>query len=176
MPPTVTPPSVPQIQPTLSANELRRLAEKADGLRSENPKLVDDHGKINVVTEAQAQKDPGQRVLADINTPNTGEGLTAGASIRVVLNGTTYGDKTDLAQADAVFVTQSAIEKFLLPYYLRFKSPGEVGTIKKKLFDDKNVIAGHHLPASTYGTDKTLVVRMNPVTSALETVSIVSMD
>jgi hypothetical protein len=78
-----------------------------------------------------------------------------------MIDGKPYGAGTELDKADAVFTSQSAIEKFVLPYYQRFSTPDQLNEIAKKLFGDRSVAAGHHLPGSSYGTDKIHAVTLD---------------
>src|SRR5258706_10822919 len=132
--------------PVLSANELRYLAEKADGLRTQDLSLIIDGNTVDVV----ATKDVGARkVLLNLKTPSRGPGVPGDAKIEIHWRGKTYGGPDSaLDKADAVFVTQSSIEKFLLPYYMRFKSAAAVQALENSLFNDRNVAAALHIPPS----------------------------
>ena len=134
-------------RPTLSANQLRYLAEKADGIRGELVLVADANGKLDVVRPSDVN---GCTVLANLNTEREGPGVpgTARIQLRGENNQVLGGPGTDIDKADAVFVTQSAVEKFLLPYYMRFKSPREVAEIERKAFEDENVDAIIHFPWS----------------------------
>ena len=46
------------------------------------------------------------------------------------------------------FLSQTAVEKFLLPYYTRFKSPAEIQALENGLFNNAKVIAVFHIPGS----------------------------
>lgn len=136
-------------RPKLSANQLRFLAEKADGMRARPLSLVIDRNIVDVVPTDEVK---GKTVILDLETPSKGPGVTADAKVQVLWNGKTIGPGTKLVEADALFVTQSAIEKFLLPYYMRFKSAAEVQAMENSLFNKKNIIAAIHIPPSiTYG-------------------------
>lgn len=144
----------------LSANALRRLAEKADGLRDKHPVLVvDENEKVDVVTEEEMR--PNLTRLVELDTANDGPGLQFKPTIRLIVNGTEYGKDTELDQADAVFTSQSAVEKFLLPYYLHVRTPEEVSKMAREMFDDEFIISSHHLPGSSYGLDKIKKVKLN---------------
>ena len=131
----------------ITANDLRWLAEKADGLREQHLALVtNDDGKLDVIKRDQLK--PGQPVILDVETPDEGPGIPGDAKIRIEHRGVMYGAGTTLDQADAVFVTQSAVEKFVLPYYMRFKSGAQVQALQNMLFRDPLVICAPHIPPS----------------------------
>ena len=133
--------------PTLNANDLRYLAEKADGIRGELALVADGNGKLDVISQSEVN---GHSVLANLYIPGEGPGVrgTAKIQLRGENNQVYGGPGTDIDNADAVFVTQSAVEKFLLPYYMRFKTPSEVAEIERKAFADKTVDAMIHFPWS----------------------------
>lgn len=130
--------------PTLDSNQLRFLGEKADGYRDETVLLVTDGRTIDVVREADVHN---RQVLAKLQTETRGPGVAGDARARIRWKGRTYGGK-DLDGADALFVSQSAIQKFLLPYYMRFNSGAEVQALENKLFNDRRVAAAFHIPPS----------------------------
>ena len=135
--------------PTLSANQLRYLAEKADGMRAKALALVIDGNAVDVVPADDKEIGRTKTKLLDLNTPTRGDGVAGDAKIEIHWNGKSYGGpNTILNGADAVFVTQSAIEKFLLPYYMRFKSGAQVQALENSLFNNKNVAAAIHIPPS----------------------------
>jgi hypothetical protein len=132
--------------PKLSANELRYLAEKADGMRDQAVSLIVDGDKVDVV----ATKAVGTRKrLLDLATPARGPGIAGDAKTQIFWRGKIYGGpNTELDEADALFVTQSAIEKFLLPYYMRFKSGAQVQALENMLFNNPAAVAALHIPPS----------------------------
>lgn len=134
---------------TLCANELRWLAEKADGLRGQPLFLVEDQKKgLDVVSEEDLN---GRTPLVFIDTKSRGIGIPenpkARAKARIECNGQIYDDQL-LDEADTLFLSQSSVEKFLLPYYMRFKSGAEVQGIENMLFNKAGVIAALHIPPS----------------------------
>ena len=48
---------------------------------------------------------------------------------------------------DAAFTTQSAFEKFVLPYYCRTRSMDELNDMANRFFK-KTVVCAYHLPSS----------------------------
>lgn len=130
----------------VTANQLRWAAEKADGTRETEFALVpDESAGITLVPLDDPRAKQG---IVHVKTPLGGNGgLLGDAKVEV-----TYGDKPiDVFGADALFLTQSAVEKFVLPYYTRFKEPAEIQVLKDKLFDADVVIAAHVPPSETFG-------------------------
>jgi hypothetical protein len=134
---------------TLTANDLRWLAEKADGMRGEPLVLVEDQKKVADIVRQTELK--GRTPLLYIDTESRGPGIPENpedrAKARIMFNGKIHTDDV-LDQADAVFFSQSSVEKFLLPYYMRFRSGAEVQAIENMLFNKKGVIAALHIPPS----------------------------
>lgn len=150
-PGTAIPPrEVPMLVLTdVNANALRRAAEKADGLRGKTLALVvDEKGLPDVIELEEAEKNH-REVLLKLETSNIGQGLPGTAKIRVVNDNQTYGEGTILRTADAVFTSQSAVEKFVLPYYMRFKSADDIKKLQETLFLDEHVFAAAHIPPSS---------------------------
>jgi hypothetical protein len=139
---------MPRLTPPLSANQLRYLAEKADGWRDTPLSIVISDDDV-VDVKPTAKLGPGDKKLFDLATKSRGPGVAGDAKARIFWHGTIHGGPgTDLEKADAVFLTQSAIEKFLFPYYMRFKSGAEVQGLENRIFNDKNVAAVFHIPPS----------------------------
>lgn len=132
---------------TLTASDLRRIAEKADGLRGVPLALyVTGDGYADVEPLDDAQKG-GRKILLELDTENKGPGLHGDAKIQLSFQGTIY-NHAGLETADAVFTSQAAVEKFVLPYYMRYGSASEVEELQENLFKDPDVIASIHLPTS----------------------------
>jgi hypothetical protein len=89
--------------------------------------------------------------LLYIDTKSRGPGIPENpkdrAKARILCNGKIYDDDL-LDEADTLFLSQSSVEKFLLPYYMRFKSAAEVQAIENMLFNKKGVMAALHIPPS----------------------------
>jgi hypothetical protein len=97
--------------------KLAWLAETADGWRDEKLKLV-LHAKDGLsLQRADYQPGPGEQVVCLIETPSCQPGREQ--VLRVTLDTKNAGSHTvDTKEGwDAVFWTESAIEKFLYPYY-----------------------------------------------------------
>jgi hypothetical protein len=49
---------------------------------------------------------------------------------------------------DAVFLTQSAFAKFVIPYYARFRTPAALVAMTRKYFQDPSIVAVIHFRPS----------------------------
>jgi hypothetical protein len=134
----------------LTANDLRLAAERADGFRGTRMAVVEVGGLIDVVPLEEALK-KALTVLLEVMTPLEGPGIPGTTKIRLVSEGKIYPDPEDpeptpLAIADAAFVTQSAVGKFLLPYYIHTRTGAQVQQLHDLLFNSDDVIAAIHIP------------------------------
>lgn len=131
-----------------TANELRFAAEGADSLRDEVVQLVLRRDGSLLAARA-AERLATDRVLFEMFTPSHGPGIPGDAKVEILWRSKRYGATIpDFDKADAVFLTQTAVEKFLLPYYTRFKSPAEIQALENGLFNNAKVIAAFHIPGS----------------------------
>ncbi|MCC6929112.1 MAG: hypothetical protein IT359_09000 [Gemmatimonadaceae bacterium] len=135
----------------ISANQLRWLAEAADGIRGSSAVMVERaNGDIDVISEAK--RTASDKVLVELETGLRGPGIDGSALVRVFVDGRTLDPAAGLTErVDALFVTQSAIQKFLLPYYMRFMSAAQVQALENRLFNDARVKAAVHIPPSSTG-------------------------
>jgi hypothetical protein len=134
---------------TASAKALRRLAETADGLRELHPWLVvNADGKLDVVEEAKLGT---ATRLVNLETPDDGPGLKLHPILGLTVDGEPYPPGQGLEAADAVFTSQSAVEKFVFPYYTRVKTPKEVESMAREMFDPPDNVAIIHYPTTQYG-------------------------
>lgn len=129
---------------TLSANELRRLAEAVDGVRDQSAYIVWGANGPEVKTSVGRSDD----VMAECETNNI---VRARATFDAITSDPRIVDDTgapitDFASRyDAMFWSEAAVEKFVLPYYLRFRTPEEVDEIRT-LFNHPSVYSILHLP------------------------------
>ena len=133
---------------TISANDLRFAGESADSIRDEPAFLIiNDQGKPEVVARSKlGTREP----LFQLETDFRGDGLRSNVKVKLFLDGKVYDEDNipHFNQVDAVFLTQSAVAKFLLPYYMRFKSAAQVQQLENSLFNHAEVIAAFHIPGS----------------------------
>lgn len=130
---------------TISANQLRWLAEAADGQRDTSLLLkIDQRGTVTLQPKGASAVAPGE---VEILTPSEGQGCPGDTVLTIDYQ----GNSMPLAKADAIFWTQSAVEKFVLPYYTRFRTPNEIQSLKDLLFTAGCVAAVHYPPSITLG-------------------------
>ncbi len=144
---------------TFSTNDLRFAAEGADSIRDEPAMLVVRDEKLLAIRTADLE--PTDRPILDLRTASRGPGIPGDAKARIVWRGRSYGDKIpEFEKADALFLTQTAVQKFLLPYYMRFKSGAAVQALENKLFNDREVVAAFHIPGSiTFGISQVMTFK-----------------
>ncbi len=144
----------------VSANELRWLAEEADGKREkpdDDPleivwKPVKGQWRLGLAPKGSS---PVDSVVAgvDVFTPFQGDGMRADAKVALIRDGS---DPHILSRVkngvteypDAVFLTQSSFAKFVIPYYARFRTPAALTTMTRKYFQDSTTLAMIHFPPS----------------------------
>lgn len=131
---------------TLSANELRRLAEAVDGVRDQTAYIV--WGKSGPEVKTSVEK--GDDVMAECRTPNVVRGRRTIRSITIdppLVDGSGTPITDVASRFDAMFWSEASVEKFVLPYLLRAYTLAEVEEILK-LYEQQAVSAIMHLPLS----------------------------
>ena len=131
---------------TLSANELRRLAEAVDGIRDAKAYVIWGASGPEVRTSVK----PTDDVMAECETRNVVHHRRSFDSITIdppVVDGRGRPVRDLAKRYDAMFWSEAAVEKFALPYYLRFRTPAEVDAIRTA-FDQASVCAMIHPPLS----------------------------
>jgi hypothetical protein len=115
--------------------------------------VIDEGDNIDVVEESEIGS---RHPLIDLDTPNDGPGLQYKVKIGLTVNDVAYPQGPELDIADAVFTSQSAVEKFVFPYYTRVRSPREVEAMARAMFDDDANCAIIHKPSTLYGILRTV--------------------
>lgn len=144
----------------LTANDVRRLAEALDGYRGDPVQVVLRDGALVWLPNGEQPK-TGDRPLFDVQTKDTNPARPALKAIRLepMVTAPGGGDAVDdvLTVFDALFWTEAAVSKFVLPYYMRFYSPEDVhklwlaflGMNADGTLDGENeILAFGHLPFS----------------------------
>lgn len=120
-----------------NANDLRRLAETADGTREKEWYVVVRERKLVLQKEM-----PDSGEYAIVRTGWNGDGMHGGSEVRLSVTGGNVPE-----EADALFSSQSAIEKFVVPYYVRSLPLSDLKTELEKFYAE-GVIAVYHDPGS----------------------------
>lgn len=131
---------------TLSANELRKLAEAVDGIRDTKAYVVWGASGPEVKTSVTS----ADEVMAECETHNVVGGRPRFTSITTDPPVVDHSGRAvhDLAsRCDAMFWSEAAVEKFVLPYYLRFRTVDDVNAIRSA-FNSRAVYAIIHPPLS----------------------------
>ena len=156
--------SQPRVQPLaangeirLSANDLRALAEEADGLRDADAVVIHnpDAGRpgqrpYRIVRDSDARSsgvEPVLRLRTD-NAPPFAKRtpvLTLSSEPRVSLSA---HPALTLGHCDAIFTSISAMDKFIIPYYQRIRGLAAVQAARQKYATDPTALAVVHLPES----------------------------
>lgn len=117
------------------SNYFRRFAENADGMRGKDQYAVVLGGELVLVDV----KPPGESVK--VRTEFSGPGMRTMPQLSV-------DGKVTPVDADVLFVGQSAVEKFAVPYYARMLKPDKLKEQVDKLFTAGNTVA-FHIPGSS---------------------------
>ena len=125
----------------LTANDLRRLAEGADGTRDKDLYFGVQNDSIS-----RLPVKPPTGTYVTVHTGWNGPGLRGTEKVSV-----TNCNVPDTA--DAAFTSQSAFEKFALPYYVRTKSIAELKDMLDKFYEE-GVVCVYHEPSSESGAAK----------------------
>jgi hypothetical protein len=144
-------PAVAERLPAIDATGLRALGEFADGYRNTALFLVESGGKYSLVQEAQIT--PGVKKIAPVYTASTDDRPVPKVSMTV--EGVPVPAEK-LAHGDALFWSESAIEKFLFPYYAAVRtSRDRLDDLKRLYYHDDGVtppiLAFVHFPDSRVG-------------------------
>jgi hypothetical protein len=141
--------------PALSYRDLAWWAETADGYRDEELVIaeVEEKGQIRriVKQKREAQKNRDHILLDGIFTgPDDKPRRRAVSRVTVEVDGKKIECKSkDGVVCDSIFCTDSAIEKFLFPYYhsQRLLTPEQWDKLKKAFRDPFVLLIGHVWPS-----------------------------
>lgn len=161
--------------PTADATELRLLAEKADGLREQDLLLVEivENGKRRLDLVAQSNVPSAAKPLASVRTNNVTKerrkftiGLTLGDPVpepapRKQRAGAATQEEDSVLpnlglpdalaeQCDALFWSEAAIDKFVVPYYVRLHGRQGLAALEDSFDTKPNIVAvAHTAPSET---------------------------
>lgn len=131
----------------LTANDLRKLAEAVDGVRDETAYVVWG----NEGPEVRTQRPDSDDVIFECMTRNAEPNRAKMVAIKLDRPVITSDGKplTHFERRfDAMFWSEAAVEKFMLPYYARFSSPDQMDRMRNAS-NQKDVAAVMHVPWST---------------------------
>ena len=132
--------------PVLDAHTLRLLAEAADGRRGENYAIFHDGSGYAVSPESRRDGTKLVSVRTAVRAP------TRRKAERLVHIQPPGRETTPLPDdVDAIFWSESAVEKFVLPYYQRLLSRREMNDLIDA-HESADVIAILHIKPSIYRT------------------------
>jgi hypothetical protein len=139
-----------------SANELRELAEAADALRNKNACVVRNPDRSKgaaryIVVLASEAKAKGWTPIVNLLTsdeeapskPRETVVLSSDRPIKFLKN-----PKLTLADGDAIFLSLAAVDKFVVPYYVRLKRLDEVMALREAFASNPKAALMIHLPWS----------------------------
>ncbi|MBB4637075.1 hypothetical protein [Longimicrobium terrae] len=136
---------------TVKAGTLRRAAEAADGMRGQEVYLQIGQDDFVITEQKPANQDPDRLLITchtcDYPVPDRPNLLSVVASTRKGSNSKAHSLRDDY---DAVFWSESAIEKFVQPYYARMYGvdAGVRLRLMQEAWRDPDVFAFAHLPKS----------------------------
>lgn len=162
----------------LKASELRKIAEAADGQRGTALKVYakvkdgDDstvrYGVENPMTMSRPVNEDWRLlldVMTDFENPNH-----AGFKMKSVTFSLPSGDELTLLgeNFDAMFWSESSIEKFMLPYYLRNLTKAQFDDLYSFFMESKppHTVYGfiHYPPTDPAGLDRDGIVKLITLT------------
>lgn len=133
--------------PVLDARKMRALAEWADGLREQELTLVvTAEGGFTFRDNDENKVRENDHVLFQVHTDQVVDNRP---KPRITLEAAGFPREDIQDEYDAAFWSESAFEKFVVPYYtaLRILPPGELEKLRKS-FLSKKAIALLHMPPS----------------------------
>jgi hypothetical protein len=134
---------------TLTANQLRQLAEQADGQRGVELELGDmirqPDGSTTPSLRPAGTGGDGARSIR-ILTPLLASNRRLPAA--VTLTSPTSGKliSIDPKRYDALFWGEAAMEKFLIPYYARFNDERQLAALRSAIANDAILALSHLYP------------------------------
>ena len=132
--------------PKLTANQLRALAEAADAMRNRPVSLVLRDGGYLAVTTADVKH--GDREVLRIETEDRLRPGERHPIDYIYLKTAGMAEPRAVHEVcDALFWSESAVSKFVIPYYARFRPLSDVQALVTA-FNRPNVHALGHLPTA----------------------------
>jgi len=156
----------PKMDPPLDYSAVAWWAEAADGLRDQPLTLAlkELEGKITPVLETEAEADANghQKLLTGIEIKSVQKDRVKVTKTQIQVRNTMKTAEIDKLPCDAVFCSESAIQKFVFPYYhsQRLLDDNEWEILRAALNDPQVPAIGHVAPsrARAIGQDETLII------------------
>jgi hypothetical protein len=160
-----------------SSWRLSWLSETADGTRDEDWRLVIDSKQELQLRKKGEPETPGDKPVCVINTPSCQPNRKKVVKVLMYVDGEDVPIAVDPADgSDAVFLTESAVDKFLYPYYHAHRIWDEkMDDLKRKFETHADTVAIRHRAPSNSATlppDETLRVLARGEDGALRWMSI----
>jgi hypothetical protein len=137
---------------TASAWELRKLAECAHGHRDRVLDLVYRNGTVELVSRATDSDYLMCRVMTGPSRQR--EAQPASTLQSVVVTGPTGVPEEVVQKYDAIFWTESSIEKFFFPYYAGVLGPDDFSTLWGSFYTPREgqerIVAFGHIPGTRW--------------------------
>jgi hypothetical protein len=134
----------------LTANQLRRLAEAADGQRGKTLQLKLDKPGGSMVEVSDVNGLAADAIV--VSTPMKNPNRPIPAAVHVTMPDGSRQVKLDTLKYDMVLWGEAAAEKFLVPYYTRFYSEVEMEQLRAAIVSSQVIALAHVYPAHVYPT------------------------
>lgn len=126
--------------PEITANSLRQLAESADGQRGRPLHLVFRNGALEL-TDAPGETDQGTGIVVNTTPVRLADANKLSA---VFVQKTPNSTPMALPEeTDAIFWNESAVAKFVIPYYSRLLEPTDLEKIARTNRDPRVYAIAH---------------------------------
>jgi hypothetical protein len=127
-----------------TANDLRRIAESADGTRSGPLELVSGANGLELRPILAGQVPSDGAII--VETKDKASGRRKLTNVELTLESTGAKKSLPPHQFDSVFWSEAAAEKFLVPYYVSFLSDADMTRLKDAIASPEIVAIAHVYP------------------------------
>lgn len=139
--------------PTITANQLRALAERADSRRGTTAYLVrNPDGSPEPYDVANDDTRSGRDIVLRLETEDAAPAfMKRQVDLKLTADPPLQLDgfpKFDINNCDAIFTSLVAVEKFVLPYYSRFRTVSDVRGMRNGFALAPKALAVCHIPDS----------------------------
>ena len=134
---------------TITADDLRRVAEWADGVRGGEYRLSMNAPLPGGGTGFGLERVDGNSTLSDeiiISTPRRVPTKKSPPVFMLVDPATGENIRVDTQKHDAIFWGEVSAEKFLIPYYTKFLDEAGMKTLREAIADPDVIAIAHDYP------------------------------